>query len=267
MIRKPAVAGTFYSGNPGTLRADIEKMIDPQAPKEKVIGAISPHAGYIYSGPVAGAVLSKIKLPDTCIILGPNHRGMGEPFAVAPENHWETPLGNVETDAELVDLILEESSYLEQDTLPHRYEHSIEVQLPFLQYLNPDVKIVPIALSHADGEIYDQIGKCIASAIQKSKRETLIIASSDMTHYESRDSAEAKDMKAIDAILKLNGDLLLEQISLHRISMCGYGPVIALISAAKGLGAQEAELVKYQTSGDVTGNYEEVVAYAGVIIK
>ena len=267
MVRKPAVAGSFYPGNAGVLRGEIEKMVDPNVAKEKAIGVVSPHAGYIYSGSVVGATLSRIIIPDTCIVLGPNHRGMGEPYAIVTDDRWETPLGSVEIDSEMANFLLQESSFIEEDGLPHRYEHSIEVQIPFLQYLNPNVKIVPVALSHAEGKICKEIGISVATAIEKLKRDAVIIASSDMTHYESSDSARVKDMKAIDAILKLDGDDLLEQIRMHGISMCGYGPVVALLSAARNLGARKAELIRYQTSGDITGNYDEVVAYAGVIIK
>ncbi len=267
MIRKPAVAGRFYPGTASELHNDIESMIDLEAPRDSVIGLISPHAGYIYSGTVAGAVFSRIEIPDTCIILGPNHRGAGAPYAMTTRDGWETPLGIVELDSELGILILQNSEFVMEDHDAHDYEHSIEVQLPFLQYLNENVKIVPVALTHTSGDIYKQIGKSIAEAINKLERKVLIIASSDMSHYESSENAKTKDMKAIDAILELDEDKLLKQVEMHSISMCGYGPVMSLISAAKDLGAQDAELIMYQTSGDVSGNYDEVVGYAGVIIK
>jgi AmmeMemoRadiSam system protein B len=180
---------------------------------------------------------------------------------------WETPLGKVEIDSELATLILQNSDLLEEDYLAHSHEHSIEVQLPFLQYLNSSVKITPVLLARAGGDDCKAIGKSIAKAIHLLGRSALIVASSDMTHYESRESAHTKDMKAIDAILKLDEDELLNQVEKHRISMCGYGPVASLVSAARDLGAVRGELVQYQTSGDVTGNYDDVVGYAGVVIQ
>ncbi|MFO8101515.1 MAG: MEMO1 family protein [Dehalococcoidia bacterium] len=267
MARKPVVAGRFYPGSAGALLAEIERMMDPQVSREKVIGLISPHAGYSFSGPVAGATLSRIEPAGTFVIMGPNHTGMGSPFAIMTGENWETPLGEVQIDAELGKLILQNSEYLDEDAEAHRYEHSIEVQLPFLQYLGENIKIVPIVLSHSGGEFYKEIGKSIARAVKESGQEVVIMASSDMTHYEPQESARTKDMKAIEAILDLAEDELLGRIREFNITMCGYGPVVSLISAAKELGAREAELVRYQTSGDVTGDYGGVVGYAGVIIK
>ena len=267
MVRKPAVAGRFYPGTASALRADIERMVDPGIPREKAIGLISPHAGYPFSGPVAGATFSKIEFAATFVILGPNHTGTGAPFSIMTDGAWETPLGEVEIDSELGKRILLESEYLEEDPGAHGYEHSIEVQLPFLQYLGDDFRIVPVVLAHASGEIYKEIGRSVAEAIKSLDRGVVIVASSDMTHYEPHDIAKTKDMKAIEAILDLNEYELLKWIKEYNITMCGYGPVVCLISAAKELDAKEAELVRYQTSGDVTGDYRSVVGYAGVIIK
>ncbi|MFC2020259.1 AmmeMemoRadiSam system protein B [Chloroflexota bacterium] len=266
MIRNPAVAGQFYPGEPDQLRAMIKEMVDPAASKEEVIGLVSPHAGYIYSGPVAGATISRIQFKDTFIIIGPNHTGAGEPFSIMTEGVWKTPLGEVEIDQELAKKILAASKYLREDSLAHQYEHSIEVQLPFLQYFKPDIKLVPIIFGNAGGDIYKEIGKDIAGAINESNRGVVIIASSDMNHYESQETAQRKDKQAIEAILDLNEDELLKRVSELDISMCGYAPTISLISAAKELGGKGAELVSYQTSGDITGDNSSVVGYAGVII-
>jgi len=266
MIRNPVVSGQFYPASPSQLKAMIEGMVDEKAAKEEVIGLVSPHAGYIYSGWVAGAVMSKIKFKDTFIIMGPNHTGMGKPCSIMTEGVWKTPLGNVEIDSELGKRILATSSYLQEDYAAHQYEHSIEVQLPFLQYFKADIRLVPIILAYAPGATYKEIGKEIAKAIKDSNKEVVIIASSDMTHYEPQESAQRKDMQAIEAILGLNEDELLKRIDELNISMCGYAPTVSLISAAKELGATGAELVRYQTSGDTTGDYSAVVGYAGVII-
>ena len=267
MIRKPAVAGQFYPAQETTLREMIRGMVDEEVEKEEIIGLVSPHAGYIYSGPVAGAVFSRVKLKDTFIIMGPNHTGMGKPLSIMTEGTWETPLGKAEIDSELARHILAGSKHLQEDSKAHHYEHSIEVQIPFLQYFKQDIKIVPITLAHASGAAYQEIGKEIAQAIKDLSREAVIIASSDMTHYEPQESAHRKDEKAIEAILELNEDELLKRVDELDISMCGYAPTVALISAAKKLGATSGELVRYQTSGDTTGDYSAVVGYAGIIIK
>jgi len=267
MIRNPVVSGQFYPESPSQLKTVIAGMVDEKAVKEEVIGLISPHAGYIYSGSVTGAVISRIKFKDTFIIMGPNHTGRGKALSVMTEGTWKTPLGEVEIDSELGKQILAVSSHLEEDHVAHQYEHSIEVQLPFLQYFKKDIKIVPIILAYSSGAIYKEVGKELARAIKDLNREVVIIASSDMTHYEPQESARKKDNKAIEAMLDLDEDELLKRVSELNISMCGYAPAVSLISAAKELGAVGAELVKYQTSGDTTGDYSTVVGYAGIVIK
>ena len=267
MIREPVVAGQFYPASPSQLKEMIQGMVDEKAEKEEVIGLISPHAGYIFSGPVAGATISRIKFKDTFIIMGPNHTGMGKPLSIMTEGVWKTPLGEVEIDSQLAKQILATSSYLEEDHGAHRYEHSIEVQIPFLQYFKRDIRIVPIILSYSTAATYKEIGKELAKAIKDLNKEVVIIASSDMTHYEPQELARRKDTQAIEAVLDLNEDEMLKRVDELSISMCGYAPVVGLISAAKELGAKEAELVRYQTSGDITGDYSSVVGYAGIIIK
>ena len=267
MTRKPVVAGQFYPLSAIKLRAMIESMVDKDADKAEVVGAVSPHAGYIYSGTVAARVISRIKVKGTFVILGPNHTGYGSTFSIMTHGNWQTPLGEAAIDSELANKILIQSKYLKEDRLAHQYEHSIEVQIPFLQYFNPDVKIVPIVLSHASGEVYKDIGRGIARAIREYGRNVVILASSDMTHYEPQASAQAKDDQAITAILDLNEDELLRRVSDSNISMCGLAPVTCLIAAARELGATETELVRYQTSGDTTGDYSSVVGYAGIILK
>lgn len=247
MIREPVVAGQFYPASPAQLRSMIQALVDEKAAKKEVIGIVSPHAGYPYSGPVAGAVLSRIKFKDTFVILGPNHTGRGKPFSIMTAGAWRTPLGEVEIDAELGKRILVGSSHLQENALAHQYEHSIEVQLPFLQYFKPDVRIVPIVLAYATPEIYKQIGKEIAQSVRESKSfqgRIILMASSDMTHYEPQELAQKKDYEAIKAMLDLDEDELLKRVEEMNISMCGYAPVAALISAAKELGAKSAELVK-----------------------
>jgi len=267
MIRQPVVAGQFYPAQATKLREMIRGMVSETAAKEDIIGLVSPHAGYIYSGPVAGAVMSRVRFKKTFIILGPNHTGMGKPLSIMTEGTWETPLGQVEIDSELAGHILASSQHLQEDTEAHQYEHSIEVQIPFLQYFKKDVRIVPITLAYSSAAAYKELGRDIAQAVKDQKKEVVIVASSDMTHYEPQESAQRKDQKAIEAILELNEDELLRRVNELNISMCGYAPAVALIAAAKKLGATGAELVRYQTSGDTTGDYSAVVGYAGILLK
>ena len=267
MIRQPAVAGQFYPGTAEELRAAIDGLVDREAVKEEVIGLVSPHAGYVYSGPVAGATISRVKFRDTFIVIGPNHTGMGKPFSIMTEGAWQTPLGEVAIDSELARQIRDDSNHLEEDAAAHQNEHSVEVQLPFLQYFKPDVKIVPIVLASASADVFKEIGREIAGAVSRLRRPVVILASSDMTHYEPQAVAEEKDRQAIGAILEMDEDELLERVAGLGISMCGYAPVVAMMAAARDLGARTAELVKYQTSGDISGDYSRVVGYAGIILK
>jgi len=267
MTRKPVVAGQFYPASADELKTMIESMVNTEAVKSEVVGAVIPHAGYIYSGAVAGATISRIKFKETFIIIAPNHTGYGKPLSILTSGNWQTPMGNVAVDSELAKKILDGSKYLKEDALTHQYEHAIEVQLPFLQYFKPDVKIVPITLAHAGLEICRSIGQEIATSVKGTGREVVIIASSDMTHYESQKSAQSKDHQAINAILNLDETELLKKVAELDISMCGVIPATCLIAAAKELGANVAELVDYRTSGNVTGDYGNVVGYAGILLK
>jgi AmmeMemoRadiSam system protein B/AmmeMemoRadiSam system protein A len=267
MIRQPVVSGKFYPQSPSELRKMLGGMVDEKAEKEDVVGLILPHAGYIYSGPVAGATISRIKFGQTFIILGPSHTGRGRPFSIMTDGAWRTPLGDVDIDTELAGKLLATSRYLEEDFEAHQYEHSIEVQLPWLQFIKPDIELVPIVLAASTSTVYKEIGRKIAMAIKALNKEVVIIASSDMTHYEPRDSAQVKDSQAMEAILALDDDELIKRVKELNISMCGYAPVMSLIVAARELGARAAEVVKYQTSGDTSGDYSSVVGYAGIIIK
>ena len=267
-MRKPAVAGQFYPSSPKELNTQIESLIDKRADKYETIACVLPHAGYIYSGEVAAKTLSRIKIRDKIILLGPNHTGYGVPFSIMTKGIWQTPLGEIKIDTQLAEGILQNCRYLKDDCLAHTYEHSLEVQLPFLQYLKSAFEIVPLIFASDDLFILKEIGKSIAKAINASgaKDTVMIIASSDMTHYEAQAQAQKKDKEAIDAILELSENKLMQKIKGLDISMCGYAPVIAMLSAAKLLGAKGAKLIKYQTSGDVTGDRSSVVGYAGITI-
>ena len=266
VVREPVVAGQFYPGSTGMLEAQIAGFVNVAAPKEDVVGLVSPHAGYMYYGPVAGATISRVRFRDTFVIMGPNHTGMGQRYSIMTQGSWRTPMGEAEIDSELASRILANSSHLKEDEMAHLQEHSIEVQIPFLQYFKRDVRIVPIVLAPADPAAYKEIGHAIATAIRDLNREAVIMASSDMTHYEPQESANRKDRQAIEAMLELDEDELLRRVGELRITMCGYALAVSLLSACKELGAAKAELVMYQTSGDVIGDYRSVVGYAGIIL-
>ncbi|MBI5025500.1 MAG: AmmeMemoRadiSam system protein B [Nitrospirae bacterium] len=267
MKRRPAVAGQFYSGTSSKLSAQVSQYIEAYPLREKVLGIVSPHAGLMYSGGVAGAVYSKIEFPHTFILLGPNHTGLGSPISIMAFGEWEVPTGTLKIDELLAKKILQFSDVIEEDTQAHSMEHSLEVQLPFILHFSSDVMIVPITMmanSLADCRL---VGDALAKAIKDTTYPVVIVASSDMSHYETDPVARAKDKKAIDRILNLDPEGLHETVRREKISMCGFAPATAMLFAANSLGAREAELVKYMTSGDVSGDYSYVVGYAGIIIK
>jgi len=267
-IRQPQVAGQFYPSSSQGLKNQIETLIDKQADKLDIIACMLPHAGYIYSGGVAAQTVSRINIKNKVILLGPNHTGYGVKYSIMPQGSWQTPLGEIKIDSHLAEAILNHSKYLQPDNEAHTYEHSLEVELPFLQYFKTDFEIVPIVFLSDEFKVLKEIGEEIANTIKERniKDSTIIVASSDMTHYEPQEQAQKKDKEAIQAILELNEDKLMDRVQRLNISMCGYAPAITMISAAKLLGAKTAKLIKYQTSGDVTGDKSSVVGYAGIII-
>ncbi len=267
MIRQPAVAGQFYPADPEELRRELESMMAVQEPRQPVLGVIAPHAGYIYSGAVAGRVYGAIEIPQTVLILGPNHHGVGAMAALFPAGEWLTPLGSAPLNQKLATLIQQYTPMVEEDTTAHRYEHSLEVQLPFLQYLRPDVTIVPICIGFDDLASCRALGEGVASAIAAYGEPVLIVASSDMTHYESAATAKKKDELAIREVLALSPEGLLKACREHGITMCGVIPAVIMLVAALKLGATNAKLVHYATSGDVTGDHRQVVAYAGLSVQ
>ncbi len=275
MLRQPAVAGHFYKGTKEALKRQVEEFI-VSSEKVRAFGVLSPHAGLMYSGAVAGAVYSSIELPDTFVLIGPNHTGLGAPVSIMCEGRWETPLGAVEIDAQLARSILSRSPRMREDSLAHLREHSLEVQLPFIQYLKKSFKIVPIQMLDTRLETCLEVGRAVGEAIAEcgteghsalpNSRPPLIVASSDMSHYERADSAKQKDFEAIRNILDLDPEGLYATVKNHGITMCGYGPAVVMLAACKVLGASEAKLVKYANSGEVSGDYEQVVGYAGIIV-
>jgi MEMO1 family protein len=276
-IRCPTVASQFYEGDAEALRAQINScFLHPIGPQKipkvnmhmhprSIVGLICPHAGYLYSGPVATSAYYELAVdgkPDTVVLLGPNHTGFGSGLALMLEGIWQTPLGNIEVDSELADAILHETSIVDVDEVAHRYEHSIEVQLPFLQFLYGDkFKIVPMCFLKQDYDSAVEVGRALTEALGASN--TVVIASSDMTHYESAKAAAAKDQAALKKVADMDAKGFFETIETKNITACGFAPITALITYANGVGAK-AKVLSYHNSGDITGDHTSVVGYAAV---
>lgn len=267
MKRMPAVAGQFYQGNPLRLRSQVEQYIINGIPKERVIGIMSPHAGLIYSGQVAGAVYSSIEFPQTFVLIGPNHTGQGATVSIMKAGTWDVPMRAFLIDEDLSKRILDNIPFAEDDSMAHRFEHSLEVQLPFMAYFSDSVKIVPITIMKASLKECQDIGKGIAKSIKESGKDVVIVASTDMSHYVSDSTARKLDSLALNHVLNIDPEGLFNIVRSKSISMCGYIPTTVMLYASIELGAKEARLIKYATSAEVSGDYDHVVGYAGVIIK
>jgi AmmeMemoRadiSam system protein B len=266
-LRHVAVAGRFYPQDRDTLLDDLEAFLPVDSPSKPALGCVVPHAGYIYSGAVAGAVYAAIDVPRRCLVLCPNHTGKGRPLAIMSAGAWETPLGPVPIDAPLAGALKQQFPLLTEDSEAHRSEHAIEVELPFLQRRNPQLSFVPIALGTGQFEVLEQLGNAVADVLKQQAEPVLVVASSDMNHYENDRITREKDHKAIEQMLAMNARGLFDVVTTLDISMCGFGPAVVMLTAAKQLGAKSAELVKYATSGDVSGDRETVVGYAGVVVR
>ncbi len=266
MKRTAAVAGAFYPANAPSLEKLVKQYTIADKESVKAIGVVSPHAGYVYSGSVAGRVYASIRIPSDVIIIGPNHTGYGSRAGIISEGVFDMPGFGMEIDTELASLIMNNTGIVTEDHEAHAAEHSLEVQLPFIHFKNPETKIVPICVMGRGFDFVRSIGEAIAAAVKSSKKDVLIVASSDMTHYEPDAIARKKDRLAIDKVLSLDPKGLLQVTSEHDITMCGVIPAAIMLVSAKLLGAKEAKLVDYKTSGDVTKDFEEVVGYAGIII-
>ena len=271
-IRQPAVAGRFYPANPQRLRAEVENYVAAPAdvatePSIRALGCVVPHAGYMYSGHVAGAVYRRLELPQRFVILCPNHTGMGEPLAIMSAGAWDTPLGEAAIDEDLAEELKRRMPLLSEDEEAHRSEHALEVQLPFLQLLAPAFRFVPIAVGTGNFEVLSALGVALGNALAQLRERVLIIASSDMNHYESDSITRVKDRRAIDQLLALNARGLYDVVRDGNISMCGYGPAVAMLTTTRKLGATKAELIRYATSGDVSGDKDMVVGYAGIAVS
>lgn len=266
MIREPAVSGQFYPSDPSLLKKQIELFLKGKKfdKNYKAKGLMLPHAGYSCSGEVAAETIANFNLADVIVILGTRHTYFGKNFGLSSADSWQTPLGNIETDKEFSRFLLKTSKHIEKDDDVHAQEHSIEVQLPLLKYIKGDFKIVPIVISPAETGVYEIIADDIIRTAKELNKDITIIASSDLTHYEPQEQAKKKDEAVIKAILELNAKELIEKVRKFTVSMCGYAPTYVMLEAVKKLGAKSAELIKYQTSGDVLGDYLSVVGYAGI---
>ncbi len=275
-IRRPAFAGAFYAADPSSLKQQITDSFNhnygpgrlpSQTVDSNVTAIVAPHAGYIYSGPCAAQAylrLAEQKTPETVIVIGPNHTGLGSSVSVMADGYWETPLGLVELDEEVANAIVSYSEIAELNSSAFIREHSLEVQLPFLQYIYPEFKLVPICMKRQGLEASLDLGRAIHKAVED---DVILIASSDLNHMESKKISNQKDQFVLDAIKQMDEVLLQEVVKRQHISMCGYGPVSATITASKLGGAKSADIISYYTSGDIIGDNHAVVGYTSAIIS
>lgn len=271
-LRPPMFAGTFYNLDPNLLKKQIETCfkIKPKYQKKSIKTAVVPHAGYMYSGSVAAHVYSMIEKTNY-LILGTNHSGMGSEFAIMKKGLWKTPLGEVAIDEEMCDKLMKECSLIEYDVMPHENEHSIEVQLPFLQYrFGSDFKIVPLTVLSElpDNNLLENckfVGKAIGRVLKKENGKWIVLASSDFSHHVQQRTAEKNDKYVIKSILKMDEEKFIESVREKRASICGFGAIATMMYAAREMGAKNVELLKYATSGDVTKEEFSVVGYASII--
>jgi len=266
MVREPVVAGQFYTADPAALRKEIQSYLSPTEPPFPAKALIAPHAGYMYSGPIAGAVYSAVRPALRVIVLGPNHTGRGVPLSLCPQGGWRTPLGVVTVDQDLTERLQKECPGLQQDKAAHAREHSIEVQLPFLQVLAPGFRFSGICVGTADYSTLETLGHALARVIRSVDDPALLVCSSDMNHYESAEVASHKDRMAIERILQVDARGLYRVVLDEDISMCGFAPAVSVLTACSDLGASSGHLIRYANSGDVSGDYERVVGYAGIAV-
>jgi AmmeMemoRadiSam system protein B len=269
-VRPPAVAGMFYEGSPDALRRQVDDCFaanPPAAAKQTFIGAVVPHAGLMYSGHVAAAFYGAADLPKRFIILCPNHTGLGHYAAINREGAWRTALGDVPIDTPLADALMARTKLLQVDANAHAREHSLEVQLPFLQRLLPGFTFVPICLATHRLELTEEIGNAVADVVAQESERVGILASSDLNHYEDQQTTLRKDGLAIDEVVAMKPEELWRVVDEFDVSMCGFIPTTAMLFAARKLGATNAALLKHATSGDINGDYRRVVGYASILVS
>ena len=267
MVRLPAVAGRFYPSDAAELSAQINEYVASKhaTAARNVKSCLVPHAGLMFSGHVAGAVFSSIRIPKKVVILGVRHRPPGSPAAIVSSGEWRTPLGDAQIDHELADKLRVACPLLTEDPIAHSKEHSLEMQIPFLQRLNPGFQFVPIALGTAHFETLVSVGEAIGAVLAAEKNEVLLVTSSDLNHYEDDATTRVKDGKAIEQLLSMDARGLYDVCRKEEISMCGLGPAVAMLTALQVLKASNAELIRYATSADRSGDPSAVVGYAGMV--
>jgi AmmeMemoRadiSam system protein B len=269
VLRLPAVSGRFYPSNPAELTSAVRHFTQSESNATNLVvqACLVPHAGYVYSGPVAGSVFARIALPKKVLILGVRHFPQGEQASILSSGAWRTPLGDAPIDEPLARALRAACPLLREDDVAHSREHSLEVQLPFLQVLAPGFTFVPVALGTVRFEDLLSVGEAVGHVLAESREEILLLTTSDLNHYEDDAATRAKDRKAIEQLLAMNARGLYDTCRNEKISMCGLGPVVAMLTALRRLGAKRAELVRYATSADVSGDTSAVVGYAGMIFS
>ncbi|CCO23871.1 AmmeMemoRadiSam system protein B [Maridesulfovibrio hydrothermalis] len=270
MNRKPVVAGRFYTDNPQQLKQELKQFIGPlnkkaAAPYDRLV--MLPHAGYMFSGEPCGKTLAGANLAPTIILLGPNHTGLGSPLSVWDCGSWEFPGGKLDVDEDLAQQLIDSGTGFVENQAAHSREHSLEVIVPFLHYLNPEIRIVPVCVSESAPKVLHKAGEAIADIIDAYSKPVSIVVSSDMSHFIKADKAKKMDSMALEAIIRMDPADLYSIVSSNQISMCGVLPMTMGMYAAKKLGANAGRLIEYTNSGKVTGDFESVVAYAGVVIS
>lgn len=261
-MRSPAVAGQFYPKNAEDLKRQLDELLGrATAEAFSALGAVIPHAGYIYSGAIAAEGYACLPKRETYVLLGPNHHGLGAPVALSIDS-WKTPLGIVEADVELAASLA--GSIIDADESAHRSEHSLEVQIPFLQRRFADFRILPVSMGLQDMETAVEVGEALGKAVRSLNRSCTVIASSDFTHYESQEIARKIDASLIESILRMDIQEFYSRVYSYNATACGYGPIAAAMAASSSLGAKAGKLLRYATSGDVTGDYSQVVGYGAI---
>jgi len=268
--RPPIASGKFYPGTPGELQKTVEDYLVTGETLEPAIGIVAPHAGYIFSGRTAGVVYAQVKIPPIVLVLAPNHTGEGIAFggaSIVSSGLFITPMGPMQIDEQLTESLKASCDLIKEDAGAHEHEHSLEAQLPFLQVIRPDVKLAPLIINFDDPGTAGIVGSAISRVVEDFEEDVLLVASSDMTHYKSRDIASKLDRLAIERIENLDPDGLLKVTREKGITMCGRAPVATMLVAARELGASEARLVDYSDSGDAFGDTDSVVGYAGIVVR
>jgi hypothetical protein len=268
MVRRPAVAGRFYPADPRELRHQLDELTAGPAPaaEPRAIAVVVPHAGYIYSGRIAARTYASVRLPGRAVVLGPNHTGEGEAIAVMTEGSWETPLGDAPIDAPLARALLAACGAVREDDRAHRREHSLEVQIPFLQHLAEAARFVPVCVGTLHLPTLLDLGRAVAETVRGAGGDVLLVISSDMSHYVPAEEAEARDRMAIACMERVDPESLHRVVVAESISMCGVAPAVAGLEAARHLGARRGRLVVYGHSGERTGDHRSVVGYAGLVV-